>query len=253
MTYRSLVITTDTPLSDILAQIDKSITINGSGNPNGAVAADRVGQIFVDVSASRFYWCSSTDNTIGGTSWQTLSGITIGDLGLGTAAFKNVGTGVNTVALGDHNHDTQYDALGTATTAAIAARDEAIASAVSTSEAFATSSIATAVAGLTSSLTTALADTLIDVNVTFTAVNRNVVLANTTAGPFNGLLPATPVHGNFIRFIDKKDTWSINPLTIVRNSSAKIMGLNEDLVCNIRGGAVALIYDGADNDWRISI
>lgn len=82
----------------------------------------------------------------------------------------------------------------------------------------------------------------------YTAVNGDGVLANTTAGSFTVTLPATPSTGWQVFVADPTGTWSTNNLTIGRNGST-ISGVAQDLVCDIAGISVQLVYSGTD--WEV--
>jgi hypothetical protein len=85
----------------------------------------------------------------------------------------------------------------------------------------------------------------------YTAVNNDGVQTDTTGGAFTVTLPASPSVGNIVIVIDSLGTWGTNNLTIGR-SSLKIAGLSEDLVCDINGATVTLIYTGATYGWNVS-
>jgi hypothetical protein len=72
MTLRALTVSGPTDFAAILQQIDDKLFIHGTGNPSGAVAASRVGQLFYDQTANVFYKCTATDGTIANTTWAIL-------------------------------------------------------------------------------------------------------------------------------------------------------------------------------------
>jgi hypothetical protein len=82
----------------------------------------------------------------------------------------------------------------------------------------------------------------------YTAVDKDGILANTTAGAFTITLPVSPTTGDQVVIADAADTWATNNLTVGRNGST-IEGLAEDLICNITGVSVQLIYSGAT--WQV--
>ena len=81
----------------------------------------------------------------------------------------------------------------------------------------------------------------------YNAVNNDAIIANTSGGPFTITLPASPAVGTSIMFLDGAD-WSVNNLTLSRNGST-IEGLNENLILNIKGIQVQLVYDGTT--WNV--
>jgi hypothetical protein len=82
---------------------------------------------------------------------------------------------------------------------------------------------------------------------TYTAVNRDAIIADTTGSPFTINLPATPATGDYI-VVSDGGNWETNNLTIGRNGST-IEGLSEDLVIDIGGLYVDIVYDGTT--WEV--
>ena len=80
-----------------------------------------------------------------------------------------------------------------------------------------------------------------------TAVDKQGILADTSGGPFTITLPLTPTVGMQVIIADSGNTWGTNNCTVARNG-ALIGGLAENLVLNISGASVQLIYDGAGWD-----
>lgn len=76
----------------------------------------------------------------------------------------------------------------------------------------------------------------------YTAIAGDKILANTTGGAFTVTLPATPTTGTYVSFADMSN-WSVNNLTVARNGST-IESLAEDLVIDIKGIRVDLVYSG---------
>jgi hypothetical protein len=81
-----------------------------------------------------------------------------------------------------------------------------------------------------------------------TLANGQAVFANTASGPFTLTLPAAPSLGTYVNIIDANN-FSANNLTLARNGST-IEGLAENLVINIGGAAVTLVYNGST--WEVS-
>ena len=85
----------------------------------------------------------------------------------------------------------------------------------------------------------------------YTAVNNDGVQTNTTGGAFTVTLPTTPAVGNIVIVIDSLGVWGTNNLTIGR-AGENIAGLAEDLVCDINGATVTLVYTGATYGWNVA-
>lgn len=82
----------------------------------------------------------------------------------------------------------------------------------------------------------------------YTTQDNEGVLANTAGGSFTVTLPATPSTGAQVVVADPTENWGTNNLTIGRNGST-IAGVAQDLVCNISGVSVQLVYDGTT--WAV--
>ena len=78
----------------------------------------------------------------------------------------------------------------------------------------------------------------------YTTQDKEGVLANTSGGAFTVTLPATPATGAQVVVADSGSAWGTNNLTVGRNGST-IGDLAQDLVCDITGASVQLVYDGA--------
>jgi hypothetical protein len=81
----------------------------------------------------------------------------------------------------------------------------------------------------------------------YTAVSNDGVIADTTAGPWTLTLPITPAAGAQV-IISDGGAWGTNSLTVARNGST-IEGAAENLVLNVSGAQVQLIYDGTT--WQV--
>ena len=81
----------------------------------------------------------------------------------------------------------------------------------------------------------------------YTAADRDGIIADTAAGAFTVFLPATPTVGTQINIVDGNN-WGANNLTVGRNGST-IEGLAENLILDIAGVSVQLIYDGTT--WEV--
>ena len=82
----------------------------------------------------------------------------------------------------------------------------------------------------------------------YTTQDKEGVLADTSGGSFTVTLPATPAVGAQVVVADAGAFWGTNNLTVGRNGST-IGGLAQDLVCDITGASVQLVYDGTT--WEV--
>lgn len=82
----------------------------------------------------------------------------------------------------------------------------------------------------------------------YTAEKGEGVLADTSGGAFTVTLPASPSVGDQVVVADPEGTWGTNNLTVGRNGST-IAGVAQDLVCDISGVSVQLVYDGTT--WAV--
>jgi hypothetical protein len=85
-------------------------------------------------------------------------------------------------------------------------------------------------------------------NSNYTVADKEGVLADTSAGSFTVTLPASPATGAQVVVADAGAAWGTNNLTVGRNGST-IGGLAENLVCDITGASVQLVYDGST--WEV--
>jgi hypothetical protein len=81
-----------------------------------------------------------------------------------------------------------------------------------------------------------------------TATDKQGILADTSGGAFTVTLPATPSVGAQVVVADAGANWGTNNLTVGRNGST-IGGLAQDLVCDLSGVSVQLVYDGTT--WEV--
>ena len=82
----------------------------------------------------------------------------------------------------------------------------------------------------------------------YNAVNNEGVLCNTSGGAFTVTLPSSPSSGNQVIILDVGNAFGTNNLTVGRSGST-IAGLAEDLVLDITGISVQLLYDGTT--WEV--
>ena len=87
---------------------------------------------------------------------------------------------------------------------------------------------------------------------TYTTVNGDQVLIDTSgsgiSGPITINLPASPVIGNEVTFIDSGNNLASNNLTIGRNGS-NINGAASNLVVSANASAFTLVYVNATRGW----
>ncbi len=81
------------------------------------------------------------------------------------------------------------------------------------------------------------------VTTTYTASTNQQLIADTANGAFTITLPAGPSVGNIVKITDGYD-WTANNLTVAGNGST-IEGSVNDLLIDIKGVTVELIYDGS--------
>jgi hypothetical protein len=81
------------------------------------------------------------------------------------------------------------------------------------------------------------------ITTTYTASTNQQLIANTANGAFTVTLPAGPSVGNIVKITDGYD-WTANNLTVAGNGST-IEGSINDLLIDIKGVTVELIYDGS--------
>jgi len=86
---------------------------------------------------------------------------------------------------------------------------------------------------------------------TYTAVNNDRLLVDTSGGTVTITLPASPSAGDTVRFLDQKGSFNSNNLTIGRNSS-NIQGSAADLTVATQYAGFALVYSGdATAGWLL--
>jgi len=90
----------------------------------------------------------------------------------------------------------------------------------------------------------------IPVNVTgnYTAVNGESIFANTEGGSFVLTLPASPSVNDYVDVYDSNLSFFTNSLTVAGNGSL-INGIAGDLIVNIDGSHIRLVYSSPALGW----
>jgi hypothetical protein len=86
----------------------------------------------------------------------------------------------------------------------------------------------------------------------YTAVANDLVRVNTTAGAFSVTLPASPVDGTTVGFLDAYGTCATNNLTILPRASTTIAFDATNVILDIAGAYITMIYTSANANWSIS-
>ena len=84
----------------------------------------------------------------------------------------------------------------------------------------------------------------------YTARNWETIGIDTSISSFTISLPTNPEINDRIRFFDPTAMWEINN-PIITAGGEKIMGAQDDLYLNIKGGNFTLAYSGDDRGWVI--
>ena len=96
-------------------------------------------------------------------------------------------------------------------------------------------------------IVTGPASSTVSSNVTLAANNKYFV--DTTAAR-TLTLPASPTAGNTIEIFDASGTAATYNITVARNSNL-INGNAGNLIINLNGAAVSLVYTGATYGWKV--
>jgi hypothetical protein len=80
------------------------------------------------------------------------------------------------------------------------------------------------------------------------AVSGKGYFTDTSGAAFNVTLPSSPSAGDIVAVADYANTWDNNAVTIVRNGS-NIEGDADNLICNIEGSSITLVYVDATKGW----
>jgi len=82
----------------------------------------------------------------------------------------------------------------------------------------------------------------------FAAVSANTYAVNTTSAAVTATLPASPTAGDYITFTDYARTFGTYNLTLAPNGN-KINASTSNVVLNVSGEAVSLVYIDATQGW----
>lgn len=93
--------------------------------------------------------------------------------------------------------------------------------------------------------------TTVEASSNYQALVNDRVLADTTSSSFTVTLPASPIDGDTVQIIDVTSQFSTNALTVGRNSEL-INSTAEDLVLDVAGAIVSLVYTNSTYGWVIS-
>lgn len=83
-----------------------------------------------------------------------------------------------------------------------------------------------------------------------TVAAKSGYFINTSGGVITATLPASPVLGDFITFIDYAGTFDTNNLTIARNGK-NIQGVAEDLTVSVERAGLTLVYSDTTQGWLL--
>ncbi len=83
----------------------------------------------------------------------------------------------------------------------------------------------------------------------YTVANKDRLLVIPNSGQ-TLTLPITPSVGSFVQIVDVAGTSATTNFTVARNGSL-INGLAENLVFNVNGGDVTMVYSGSTYGWRV--
>lgn len=92
-----------------------------------------------------------------------------------------------------------------------------------------------------------------EVSTTYTAVVNDRILADSSGGAFTITLPVSTslIDGDLIQLIDVTTSFGSNNVTLARNG-AKIQGATEDLVVDVDGTSLVLLYTGDTYGWIVT-
>ena len=89
-----------------------------------------------------------------------------------------------------------------------------------------------------------------DGSTTNTASSGGRYLVNTSVFATTVNLPASPLTGDTVTFLDLNGTFQSNPLTVGRNGN-EIMNLTEDMTAEVNHAGFTLVWTGGTNGWKL--
>lgn len=89
------------------------------------------------------------------------------------------------------------------------------------------------------------------IDTAYTAAASDRLLVDTTGGVLTITLPLAPIEGDQIQFIDVESNFETDNLTIARNSKL-INGAAENLIADVNGALITLLYTGETYGWVIT-
>ena len=89
-----------------------------------------------------------------------------------------------------------------------------------------------------------------DGSTTNTASSGGRYLVNTSVFATTVNLPASPLTGDTVTFLDVNGTFQSNPLTVGRNGN-EIMNLTEDMTAEVNHAGFTLVWTGGTNGWKL--
>jgi len=85
---------------------------------------------------------------------------------------------------------------------------------------------------------------------TYTMVAGDKIIADTSGGAWTITLPASPAVGDQVQILDATGDFGTNNLTVARNGS-NIMGLAENMDCDMADEGFLLVYANASEGWKL--
>jgi len=89
------------------------------------------------------------------------------------------------------------------------------------------------------------------ISTTYNAEVNDRLLVDTVSGAFTITLPASPIVGDQIQFIDVTSNFGTANLTIARNGQL-INGAADNLTADVNGALITLLYTGTTYGWVIT-